>query len=74
MEAAGFQRSGTITIICQLALGSVRDAVDFNDELPVKGYEVYNVSVDRVLSTKFPSFQRTVAQRLPEPCLGAGLF
>jgi tryptophan synthase alpha chain len=74
VEAAGFQGSGAITIMCLLASRFVCDTVDFDDQLPVKRHEVYNVSVDRMLASKFLSFQRTVAQRPPEPCLGAGLF
>ncbi len=51
----------------------MRRAIDLDDQFAIKGHEIDDVPANRVLAAKFPSRQPSVAQRLPERCLGVGL-
>ncbi|MGX1286825.1 hypothetical protein AB7M50_005950 [Bradyrhizobium elkanii] len=51
----------------------MRHAIDFNDQLAVKRNEINNVPVNRVLATKLPPRQSSVAQCLPKLRFGARL-
>jgi hypothetical protein len=43
------------------------------DQLGIKAYEIDDISVDRILATKFITRQPSVSQRVPQPSLGIAL-
>ena len=73
VEAERFEYAGTLGVACNLARFTVRRAVDLHDQPAVKGDEIDNISIERVLAAKFPAIEPPIPQRAPQSRLGAGL-
>src|SRR5579862_7014982 len=53
VENEGFQSLDTFGIARKFCIGAVGRAVNFDDQFGLKSYEVDDISVDRILATKF---------------------
>ncbi len=64
-KPSDFEYARTLRVSRDLACFTVRRAVDLYDQPAVERDEIDDVSVDRMLATKFPAFEPSIPKRAP---------
>jgi hypothetical protein len=65
VEAERLQNAGTLGVMLKLGIRTMCRAIDFNNQFGVKGDEIDDVSIDRMLAAKFITGEPASSQRLP---------
>ena len=73
LKTKQLQSAGTRRVVSQLGIRTMCCAINLDDQLGIEGYEIDDISIDRILATKFVARQSAVSQRLPQPRLSIGL-
>jgi hypothetical protein len=53
VKAERFQHAGALGVMLKLGIRTMCRAVDFDNQFGVKGDEIDDISIDRMLATKF---------------------